>query len=100
MRHVPAVGGGRPVRNKGKVGVIYEQSPEFKAFNRWQLGRFLEVEREFAGLWRSQLKAADHGAMAKLAKRILKIEGSPKSLEEAIAVARSVVREKGSNLRH
>ena len=55
----PIVGGGQPVRVAGKVGVYYEESPEMKAFNRWQAHKFFEVEREFARDWRAQLTQAD-----------------------------------------
>lgn len=48
VRGVPVVGGGRPVRRKGKVGIFHEESPESQAFNRRQHGEFLEVERRFA----------------------------------------------------
>jgi hypothetical protein len=79
MRGVPAIAGGKAVRQSdGKVGVIYEQSPEAKAFDRWQRGRFYELEREFASHWREQLKAAKHADMAKLVKAALKISDSPK----------------------
>jgi hypothetical protein len=97
MRNVPVIGGGRPVRHKGRVGVIYEESAESMAFGRWQRGRFLEVEREFAGEWRAQLKALDHAATAKLAKAALKIQGAPKTLDDAIAIARAVVRGDGQH---
>ena len=39
MRRVPLRPGGVPVRHEGKVGVIYDESPELKAFHRWQQGR-------------------------------------------------------------
>lgn len=32
MDRRPALGGGRPVRHEGKVGVYYEESPEMKAY--------------------------------------------------------------------
>ena len=86
MRGVPAIAGGRPVRHSdGKVGVVYDQSPEAKAFDRWQRQQFYELEREFASRWREQLKAAKHADMAKLAKAALKISASPKTLEDAFS---------------
>lgn len=96
MRGVPAIAGGRAVRQSdGKVGVIYEQSPEAKAFDRWQHGRFYELEREFASHWREQLKAAKHADMAKLAKAALKISNSPKKIVDAFAIAEEVVQGSG-----
>ncbi len=100
MRGVPAIAGGRPVRRSdGKVGVVYDQSPEAKAFNRWQRQRFYELEREFASGWREQLKAAQHADMAKLAKAALKISASPKNLEDALAIAKDVVEGSGQRFR-
>ena len=96
MRGVPAIAGGRPVRHSdGKVGVVYDQSPEAKAFDRWQRQQFYELEREFASRWREQLKAAKHADMAKLAKAALKISASPKTLEDALAIANEVVEGNG-----
>ena len=51
--------GGRRVEVGGKKGVVYEPSPEEEAFNRWQKGEFLEVERRFARIWRSALYSLD-----------------------------------------
>jgi hypothetical protein len=71
MDRRPVVGGGRPVRHDGQVGVYHPESPEMKAFNRWQAGKFLEVERDFARVWRAQLMAADLTQTAALAHRAL-----------------------------
>jgi hypothetical protein len=95
MRGVPAITGGRPVRQNGRVGVVYEQSSEAKAFDRWQHGKFYELEREFASSWRAQLKGANHADMAKLAKAALKIRASPKSFDDAFAIAKEVVQGEG-----
>jgi hypothetical protein len=96
MREVPVLAGGRPVRNSdGGVGIIYDQAPEAKTFDRWQSGRFHEIERDFASKWRAQLAASDHGASAKLAKQILAIHSSPKDLAECLAIAKEVVHGEG-----
>ncbi len=96
MRGVPAVAGGRAVRQSdGKVGIVFDEASEAKAFDRWQRGKFYELEREFASRWREQLKAANHADMAKLAKTALKISASPKTLDEALAIAKEVVQGAG-----
>lgn len=100
MRGVPAIAGGRAVRQgDGKVNVVFDQSPEAKAFDRWQRQKFYELEREFASRWREQLKAANHADMAKLAKAALKISASPKTLEDALAIAKEVVEGSGQRFR-
>lgn len=79
--------GGRAVRS----GTIYDQSHEEIAFQRWQRGRFQEVERLAAADWRAELAALDLDKFAK-ELRGLGIDGKTcKSLEQARDLARAVV---------
>jgi hypothetical protein len=87
----PVLGGGRPVRLEAQLGVFYEESPEMKAYSRWQEGKFLEVERNFARHWRAQLAAADLTQSAALAREALAIRSEPKNLAEAMEIARAAV---------
>jgi len=48
MRGVPIITGGIPSLTGDKKGLVFEPSPEFAALERWQRGKFLEVERLFA----------------------------------------------------
>src|SRR5207245_80766 len=41
----------------GKKGIVFDEMPEMQAFNRWQKGDFLGVERLFAKDWRAALQA-------------------------------------------
>ena len=91
MRRVPVRAGGIPVNYGEKVGLIFDEAPELKAFDRWQRGRFQDIERDFASAWRAQLKAARHADMAKLAKAVLRISESPRNLEDALSIAKKVV---------
>lgn len=50
------VTGGRHVRQGDRQGVVFAQSPEMRAFNRWQRRQFLEIEREIARDWREALQ--------------------------------------------
>ncbi|WP_431203806.1 hypothetical protein ACQ86E_00895 [Bradyrhizobium betae] len=96
MRNVPVRSGGKPVRRPdGTVGVIYNQAPEAKAFDRWQRGQFREIERDFAFGWRKQLLEADDGLTAKLTRQILAITQEPKNLAEALAIAKQVLQGDG-----
>ncbi|MEH6534077.1 MAG: hypothetical protein V7735_22450 [Photobacterium frigidiphilum] len=52
----PILAGGKPVRSGDKKGVNFDEPPEAKAYRRWQEGRYLEIEREFAKSWRAQVK--------------------------------------------
>jgi hypothetical protein len=39
--------------------IIYEQSPEAEALNRWKHGEFLEIERETTVRWRHEVESLD-----------------------------------------
>lgn len=83
--------GGRNVMGDGGYGVVYDESPEMKAYGRWQEGRFLEVERSFAVGWRKLLGAADLNELATGLRR-LGVDGkSCKSLDQAKVIAQRVV---------
>lgn len=97
MRGFPTIHGGTPVMHKGKVALVKEQSPESKAFDRWQDERFKDVEREFAKDWRAALKDFDNGALATLTKQALQIEDSPKNHEHALAIAKDVLGRDGQH---
>jgi hypothetical protein len=55
MSRRPIVGGGEPVVTGDQRGVFFAPAPEMKALSRWQKGEFLEVERDFARVWRRAL---------------------------------------------
>ena len=55
MRGVPVVSGGRSFRFGDRRGVLLDQPLEADALQRWQEGRFLDVERSFARVWRERL---------------------------------------------
>ncbi|CAN7327955.1 hypothetical protein [Neorhizobium tomejilense] len=97
MRCQPVIEGGIPVMHRGKITLVSEQTPESKAFDRWQRERFHDVERDFAVTWRADLKDLDNGALATITKRALQIDESPKSLEHALAIAKDVLRRDGQH---
>ncbi len=83
--------GGRYVMGGGQSGVVYNESPEMKAYGRWQEERFLEVERSFAVGWRKLLEASDLNQIAKGIRK-LGVDGkSCKSLDQAKAIAQGIV---------
>jgi len=88
------VAGGRPVKTKGKTGIVYKESPESEAFSRWQRGEFLQVERQFAKGWRTALDSLDLSAVV-AGMRAMGIETKTcKSLTEAKQMADSFVSDK------
>ncbi|AJA10259.1 hypothetical protein SKP52_16935 [Sphingopyxis fribergensis] len=97
--HRPAVAGGIPVKVEGKAGLVFRKSPEQDAFDRWQQGRFLEVERVFARQWRDELANIDLPSITKAWKSILRSEDRPKTHEAARDLARRAVDAGGQNYR-
>ena len=87
----PLVEAGVPVKVDGKRGVRHELAPETEAFNRWQEGKFVEVEREFAKTWREDLANIDLNAVS-AAMKAMGIDGSVcKSLADAKRIATQFV---------
>ena len=85
------ISGGKPVRTSGRSGLVFDESPEEKAFLRWQEGQFLEVERKFAKNWRNMLKAMDIESILKRLNSIKKGSIKCQSLEDAKTIANNVV---------
>jgi hypothetical protein len=82
--------GGRYVETADRKAIIFDLPPEREAFERWQKGDFLDVERLFAKTWRSFLRLSN----LSLFQPIFTTSGVlPKchSLEEAKFVAESIV---------
>ncbi len=96
MRRIPVIASGKPVRQGDKVRMIFDIMSEAKAFDRWQREKFYELERDFASRWRAQLMAAKHADMAKLVKAALKISDSPKTINDALAIAKKFFKEAAS----
>jgi hypothetical protein len=89
----PHVEGGRPVKSRGKPGIVYERTPEAEALDRWQKQRFLDVEREFAKSWRETLAGSP---IRKLTPQQAFADGKrPKTLEEVKQLAEQAVGETG-----
>lgn len=78
----PHIGGGRPMELDGKSGVMFDPTPEQKAFHRWQDGDFLEVERTAAKMWRQGLAGVDLEGIYALFRERLPSWNKPKTLKE------------------
>ena len=50
---------GRRVESQGGRAAVFEPSPEADAFARWQRREFLDIERQYARVWRGQLATID-----------------------------------------
>lgn len=85
------VAGGRPVNTADGSGIFIHEPPEKEAFSRWQKGEFLDVERQFAKVWRRLLRTLD----VKKISHELKFFGIEpekcKTLNEAKTIAQSFV---------
>ena len=76
---------------EGATGIIYKQSAEEEAFNRWQRGEFLEIERGMAKRWRRELESIDLRAMSSGFKSIYEALGKPHKLADIKAAANAIV---------
>lgn len=99
MDHRPVVAGGIPVSVEGKAGIVFEKSPEAEAFERWQAGAFLDVERRFASQWRKELGELDLKAVADGYRSIIRKEERPKSHADARRLAAQIVDAPGQSFR-
>jgi hypothetical protein len=87
MRHQIPRPGGRPV----KTGVVFDQTPEEKAFNRWHNGEFHEVERLAAAIWRASLEELDLAAIRREMQSLGFTAKACKTLHDAKAIAEALV---------
>ncbi len=79
------LGRGRTVKLGNETGVLFEHAPETEAFQRWQRGEFLELERLGAKKWREALSNIDHEEMYQGFKRLYNGQEKPKTLAEVKA---------------
>ena len=81
------VAGGRPVKANGQSGIVFQESPESKAFSRWQNSEFKDIEHNHAREWRAMVTNLDLNEMGNRFKK-LGINGKTcKTLEQAKALA-------------
>jgi hypothetical protein len=81
------VASGTPVRFEGKSGVLHDVPPEAEAFNRWQKGEFLHVERYHARAWRQELANTDLTTLAAGMKAMGIDSQKCRSLDDAKQIA-------------
>ena len=87
----PCTRRGSPGPDDGKIGLVYEESPESQAFARWQRGKFFDVEQQFARLWREQLARMPLYQSAEVVRAILAVRETPRDLTQALDIAREAV---------
>ena len=83
------------VMHEGRPSAI-AQSPVAVAFSRWREGKFLEVERLSAKVWRKALSTLDLEGIAAMYKVFGIDPKSCKSLEQAKSLAQTIVSETAS----
>lgn len=82
---------GRSVKYAGKTGAVFEQSPESKAFSRWQDNQFREIERLYAHSWRQELQNLNLREIAGFFQTLGINEKSCYDLQDASNLARAVL---------
>lgn len=91
MSNRPIVAGGRPVKSGEKKGVNIGISPEAIAFNRWQDGEYLQVEREFAKAWRQHIKSMSFEKSSEYAQKLGIDISQCKNLDDAFNAANQIL---------
>lgn len=76
------LGRGRTVKLGNETGVLFEQDPETEAFQRWQQGEFLVLERLGAKKWREALSNVNHEEMYQGLRHLYDGQEKPKTLAE------------------
>jgi len=79
-------GGSLKRTEEGKRGVVFEESPEEKAINKWRLGRFDEAEEALAERWRESTRMIDLGQIKSKVKSFLHEGHHISSFEEVLRV--------------
>jgi hypothetical protein len=80
--------GGQIVKDDGRTGVVFKQSPEAEAFNRWLKKDFLEIEQRYAKEWR---EALSYNNLDEIAKKLRTSGITCKSLGDAKAAAQKII---------
>ena len=86
--------GGRRVESKDGRAAVFEPSAEADAFERWQRGEFLEIERQYARAWRRQTAILDMTGASGVVKD-LGISAKCKDLHQAKLFAAKVLHHQG-----
>jgi hypothetical protein len=82
------IAGARPVRSsEGKTGAVFQNSLEYEAFERWQQGKFLELERDIASKWRANLSEIDLAETASRMRELGVTRQKCRSVKEAFGIA-------------
>jgi hypothetical protein len=91
MDRRPVVGEARRVVTGDQRGVVVEQLAEMEAFQRWQEGSFLDVERLYARAWRAELGKWDPSRGARF-RAVIGRDVRVRDLPQAKALADRFVR--------
>lgn len=87
----PVVAHGTPVQLDDQKGMLYQQSMEEEALERWIRHEFYEVERHAAKQWRRALTMVDFGALVRATMPELGHWRKPRDLEEAKRITETIV---------
>jgi hypothetical protein len=74
---------GSAVALGGRKGVVFRPTREEEAFQRWQQGEFLDLERQIAKAWRRSVTAIDHSKHYEFFNKVFEKSRKPRNLVEA-----------------
>lgn len=82
---------GHLAKYAGKIGAVFQRSPESQAFSRWQNNEFHEVERLYAHSWRQALQKLGSQEVAEFFQALGINEKSCNNLQDANNLARAIM---------
>jgi hypothetical protein len=83
MTRRPILPSGTTRTTGDRTGITFERAPEMEAFERWQDGRFLEVEQQFARVWREALRRTNLVEISESLRNQVREKMAIRTLEEA-----------------
>ncbi len=83
-------GGGNVVELDGKKGIFYGKAPEDEALERWYRQEFLDIERQFARVWRREIPNLDLEGIYRFFGSWFLI-GKPKTFAEARTLSQAYI---------
>jgi len=82
--------GGKVVELDGKKGIFYGKAPEDEALERWYRQEFLDIERQFARVWRREIPNLDLEGIYRFFGSWFLI-GKPKTFAEARTLSQAYI---------
>ncbi|UCE65266.1 MAG: hypothetical protein JSU85_10360 [Candidatus Zixiibacteriota bacterium] len=82
MKGLPILSGGQYKELNGQTGVVFQESAEAEAFQRWQNSQFIDIERLFAKSWRRYLQCTNFDEVSLFFGQLYDYRRKPKDFSD------------------